>query len=383
MVETTWFSPLFLLRCIIRHGWLWATWSYRNQARTIYGPFPAICFTDMPTAAFLETAASRQKRKQNISAYALTFDKTQMFSAGARPVIYGLSGSTGRIPNGTDGRERIIPEDLLSANEQYRYVTYSPTHNRWNIDWTHEREWRWPMRDKKALAEYLKQRKKFGCVGSVKDIPGLNLYSGRLDNIGVIVNNNEEANRIFHDILVLVDRGLVPPNMYEYVLISENIGDPEKLRSPDDEANAIAASAIDVQPFLDVHEAEDSQIAEEVLAMIDRVEAEAGPSENGEFGGCWLWITDNLHKVTRALIRKELIEVNEEGKYLLRLSSFSDDRSLRQREDMATKLGAIFQEAYGITTGFFSVLNSDDINGHPYYNPDFSENLLFYNNYFD
>jgi hypothetical protein len=81
IAEDTKLSALFLLRVVIRHGYLWATWSLRNNARTVYGPRPAICFTDMPTAAFLETSVSRKKAGQKISTFALTFPKAQMFDA--------------------------------------------------------------------------------------------------------------------------------------------------------------------------------------------------------------------------------------------------------------------------------------------------------------
>ena len=77
IAEDTKFSAIFLLRCAIRHGRLWSTWSLRGNVRTIYGPHPAICFTDMPTAAFLETASERVKKKQKISTCALTFPKHQ------------------------------------------------------------------------------------------------------------------------------------------------------------------------------------------------------------------------------------------------------------------------------------------------------------------
>src|SRR3546814_6091553 len=64
-----------------------------------------------------------------------------MFTAGARPVIYGLSGDVREQPS--NGDFRILDERLLPQQEQYRYVTYTIGDVR-QIDWTHEREWRWP-----------------------------------------------------------------------------------------------------------------------------------------------------------------------------------------------------------------------------------------------
>ena len=82
---------LFMLRCAIRHQRIWATWAYRGGKRTIYGYRPAVCFTEMPIAAFFEAAEIRSIRGQHISPYAIIINKRQMAQAGALPVIYGLS----------------------------------------------------------------------------------------------------------------------------------------------------------------------------------------------------------------------------------------------------------------------------------------------------
>ncbi len=171
-VEDTVFSPMFLLRIAIRHGHLWATWSLRKDVRTIYGPHPAICFTEMPTAAFLEASVVRQKQGQKISSFALTFPKDQMFSLGARPVIYGLS-IPHSLPSGADGGPRTMDPTLLPLHEQYRYVTYSPGGS-YRVDWTHEREWRWPYMD--SIVEFEATLEAEGIADNVPEIPGLSLF---------------------------------------------------------------------------------------------------------------------------------------------------------------------------------------------------------------
>lgn len=383
LVEDTDLSPLFLLRCAIRYGRLWATWAYRNKARTIYGPNPAICLTDMPTGAFLETSFVRQKRKQKISGYALTFQKPEMFRIGARPVIYGLSKSSSKIPSGKNGGLRILPKDLLPIHEQYRYVTYAPTTGRWNIDWTHEREWRWPMKDKASLQEFNRKIKEEYVVSSAREIPGLDLYSEKLSRIGVIVATKEEALRVFHDILVLVDRGDASSHAFEYVLASNDIPDPKKIRDPDEEADALADAAIDLSTYLAETPSADAELVQQVDDCIFNVNANSPVPKSGERGGCWLWILDNLHDVTRALLRSDRLVINQEGKYLLRLPEFDMRRSLRQREDMAEDLAKRLGDKFNLESGYYSVLNSTDPNAYPYYNGDFSHNLSFYNNYFD
>jgi hypothetical protein len=62
LTEDTGLSPFFMLRCAVRQARLWATWSFRNGRRTIYGPNPAICFTEMPLAAFLESAQQLDRK---------------------------------------------------------------------------------------------------------------------------------------------------------------------------------------------------------------------------------------------------------------------------------------------------------------------------------
>jgi hypothetical protein len=379
VTEDTTFTALFLLRCAIRHGRLWATWSLRKEVRTIYGPYPAICFTDMPTAAFLETSAIRLKKKEKISTYALTFPKPQMFGLGARPVIYGLSGPTAGIPSGNGGGPRIMPPNSLPVHEQYRYVTYAPTGNRWAIDWTHEREWRWRMTDESSLKKFEKTIEKIGIVGEVKDIPGLDLYDGQLRGLGVIVNTKEEARKILHDVLSLIDRKIIKPDTYEYVLVADNIPEPEKIRNPDAEASAIAAAAIDLSQYFVFDSLKDTNIEDRTDILLKQVEAGAGKPELGEAGECWLWFVDPTHAVTRALLRRKRLLINRDGKYLLPAPHFNNTRGLRQREEMTKKLGAMFNSAFGVECGYFSVLNSDDPNKLPTYNDDFLDNRLFYN----
>lgn len=138
-VEGTTYPAFFLLRSAIRSQRLWATWSMRNGERTIYGRRPAICFTEMPLAAFLETSVARSLKKQAISSYALSFRKTALFDAGANPVIYGLTDRFATLPSGKGGGRRVFPSRILAPAEQYRYVTYAPTARK-PIDWSHERE---------------------------------------------------------------------------------------------------------------------------------------------------------------------------------------------------------------------------------------------------
>jgi hypothetical protein len=58
IVEDTTLSPIFLLGNAISVERLWATWSVHGQRWTVYGPHPAVYFTDMPITA-IEHRATR------------------------------------------------------------------------------------------------------------------------------------------------------------------------------------------------------------------------------------------------------------------------------------------------------------------------------------
>ncbi|VTR93429.1 Uncharacterized protein OS=Neosynechococcus sphagnicola sy1 GN=DO97_21640 PE=4 SV=1: DUF4427 [Gemmata massiliana] len=376
ITEHTVYSALFLMRCAIRHGRLWATWSLRGGSRTIYGPHPAVCFTDMPTAAFLEASSDRLKAGQKISTFALTFPKSQMFDLGARPVIYGLSGPPVNVPTDKSGGPRIIPPDRLPLQEQYRHVSYYPT-GRYRVDWTHEREWRWPYTE--SLEEFDKEIATYGVVSEVTDIPGLEFYEFGLRGLGVIVNTKDEARLVLHDVLSLVDRKVISPDAFDYILVANDIASPAEIRDPDQEEAAIAAAAIDLSTYLTPDPDRDESLSEQVNEMARAIEAESGKPEFGEFGGCWLWLVDNDRPLTRALLNTEHAEVNRDGKYLMFPHAFSDSRSLAQREEMTKKLAAQVTAKFGLECGYFSVLLFDNPNGVPSYNTDFLDYRMIYN----
>ncbi len=135
-------SPRNTLLSIARDGAIRPSWSERSSRRTIYGPRPCVCFTEQPLSGFAEYA--RLRRDGLVSGYGVLVHKSDVFADGGRPVIYG--GEASEISKGESAfvaGQRTL--SVLPASEQYRYVAFNPNAPGGPIDWTHEREWRWPQ----------------------------------------------------------------------------------------------------------------------------------------------------------------------------------------------------------------------------------------------
>ena len=143
-----------VLKKIVHDGFIRSGWSFRDGKPTIYGPFSAVCFTEMPLYALMEYAKTRGQISDYVGNYGIAFKKKELFAAGARPVIYGLSGVHKEIEDSSDewckyGMRVLHKSCGIGLNEQYRYV-YTNLDREVPVDWTHEREWRWPLRDSKT-----------------------------------------------------------------------------------------------------------------------------------------------------------------------------------------------------------------------------------------
>lgn len=144
-------SALEVLKKILHDGFIKSGWSLRKMAPTIYGPKSAVCFTEMPLYALVDYARSRQASGY-VGNHGIAFRRNELFAAGARPVIYGLSTPHQETDTNENGvyQGRLLSVDTgIGIQEQYRYVAtsipkvYGPGHK--FIDWTHEREWRWAL----------------------------------------------------------------------------------------------------------------------------------------------------------------------------------------------------------------------------------------------
>lgn len=372
ILEDTKYSALFMLRCALRNGRLWATWSYRNGARTIYGPDPAICFTDMPIAAFFEAGQERAARGEAMSPFALVFPKEAMHRINTNPVIYGLSQRNFRLPLNAAGGPRIIDPAVLPEAEQHRYVTYSS-----RTDWTHEREWRWPFRGKYDEVE--RELEEFGVVSDWSDIPGLDFYSHDISGMGVLVKTREQAMWVVNDILTLVDRGNIDRGRFSFVLAADTLPPLSQLQNPAQISAAIASAAVDLEPHFNHSTRSLNELRRRFYQLANEIAANAQEPVCGESGGCWLWLLDNTAPLTRALISDGSIVVSESGKYLVDLVMFSHSWNLRQRESMTEKLAEAVDKEFALECGYHSVLGSKNANAIPFCNGDHLDNRNYYN----
>lgn len=191
---------LEVLKKILHDGYIKSGWSLRNLIPTIYGPKSAVCFTEMPLYALIDYAKSRETSGY-VGRHGIAFRRNELYAAGARPVIYGLSSpyvETDKDEKGIyQGRLLSIKDTGIGIQEQYRYVStnltkeYNPKHK--PIDWTHEREWRWALPDNKL------------------SVPGLPFFMSKnmqiFLEIIIIVPSDDEMEEILIHLKTLYDAG--------------------------------------------------------------------------------------------------------------------------------------------------------------------------------
>jgi hypothetical protein len=367
-VEGTVWPALFLLRCAVRSHRLWATWSVRKGVRTIFGPRPAVCFSEMPLAAFLESSRSREAAGQAMSGYALTFPKAAMHAVGANPVIYGLTERNVLLPKGLGGGARSLPPEVLPEPEQYRYVTYNPS-GPYKVDWMHEREWRWPWPYPGSLAHVEQEFEEYGLISDAADIPGFDFADSSLRGIGIIVKSAEDARKLKYDVLALVDRGVVHRNHFDHILVQDLLPDTSGLIGPDEVQTAIDGSLIDFSGYFDLPDADVEQIVSDFSGRVQRLEARAPKMTSPplERGGCWLWFHDNTNRYVRALVQAGRVTVNKEGRYVASLDELDSGRELRERQQFTLELARELQSEICIHAGYFLVVNSFDPDETPFF----------------
>lgn len=361
-------SPLFLLRCCIRNDNLWATWSYRGGARTIYGPNPAVCFTEMPLAAFIEASTIREENGEKMSTYGLMFQKKDLFKIGARPVIYALSNPSAFIPAGKDGKARIIDQSYLPLSEQYRYVTYDPVDEHgYNVDWTHEREWRCMYTDQEKINTSEREFEQDGLLAEDFQYPGFKLSDSAITEIGVIVCNDSDEKKILNDILCSVYKGLYSSTKFSFIINTSKITSIKDLRDFDKEQNIIESSKIHIETYLKYNE----DLAIDTLNTIWELEAEVENSikkncNEKTDGACYLWFYNIFDEKVRSLLTKGEFKINKDNKILYMPHYIEFTRSLSEKEELLQELAKKIKDKLKMDCGVFSVIPFNDSKGELY-----------------
>lgn len=366
LIEGEFLSSVLMLRAALRNGRLWATWSYRNAIRTIYGPDPAVCFTDMPISAFVESSRARHARGEAMGEVALVFPKSAIRKLGAHPAIYGLSQHVSDWPIGDDSEARIIPTKCLPLAEQYRYVSYNDS-----TDWTHEREWRWPCRVPAPVpAEDITQW---------TEIPGLDFYELGITGIGAIVRTRDQAKLVVSDMLTKIDNNVARQDTFSFVLITDDLPDPSALRDRDALQAALLEATVDIGKYFEVDQRACLHIGQQFEALVLQVANSAPSPEDGEAGGCWLWLHDGTDTFTRMLLATGRAFASNNGRYLAELPEFSLSWNLSQREDMTKQLAELVRAQLEVPCGSFSVSDSLDPDVEPFHAEDHDHNISYYN----
>ena len=183
-----------VLKAIIRLGGITPGYSFRGGRTTIYGGQPAVCATEMPLYSFATYARERADTGK-VSAYGVSFLKSEFFKAGGRPAIYGLSTDKVTYAHNTPAC-RVFDEAVLPQSEQYRFVAHNPAGSTGRIDWSHEREWRWVARNEDLDEIWVKDHN-----DTYSPTPALPIFKGQLDGrpftrVCIIVWTPEEADEI-------------------------------------------------------------------------------------------------------------------------------------------------------------------------------------------
>lgn len=149
-------AALLVLLKIIADGVLLAGYARRGQPSrpTIYGPRPAVCFTEQPLLEFAHYVKVRGDSSV-VSGYGIAVHREDLYAEGGLPVISGLECPCGAKKG--DAEYRVGMRNLkvacgLPLLEQFRYVAFAPNNQSRGgggipRDWSHEREWRWPEQE--------------------------------------------------------------------------------------------------------------------------------------------------------------------------------------------------------------------------------------------
>lgn len=323
---------LSVLMKILHDGYIRAGWSFRKMNPTIYGPKSAVCFTEMPLYGLIEYAKIRND-KNLTQQYGIAFLRKELFVAGARPVIYGLSGKHFEADKSdkyfSKGLRNLSSKCGIGLKEQYRYV-YTNFGAKKNIDWTHEREWRWSDLEDEFY------------------FPGMPFYADnhriKFSKIVVLVKTKDEVKRVIDQLQNLYhSKGTNYGREYDLDLIRKTYVlalDELKGFTPND-----TMAKIEDLPINTIPKIEKINVSKELLEKVKVVINEAAEifyTKTGEYVKkhgdsypcgranivCW----DSNSEITQALIDLEFASTYADGYYHIYLPKSYPVQSLSAHE---------------------------------------------------
>ena len=339
-VEGSRVQALFLLRLSLRKMRIFPSWSYRSGKRTIYGPYPAVCFTDMPITAFMRTSRERASRGEKISAYALVLPKNDLFAIGALPVNYGFSGGIPDVYVNDETGERVIDPAQVALAEQYRYVAYNPLVG---VDWTHEREWRWPYL---GSMDNIKKLSGFD-EPELDELPALYYKDINFRGAGVIVNSRADADKVIYDILTLVDKSMLDLGVFSFVLCADEINF-HQIMDEKQLSDVINANSIDLEKYftadyllLCYYRDRMNEVIRLCMMKHDAIKTYDASNRAG------VWFGNNKHPLVRALLTLGMIYVNKNHQYVLLIDElYGYDETTQENicRDIAARLLSFYPD---------------------------------------
>jgi len=293
--------PIAVLKKIVDDAHIRTTWADRRGKPTIYGPRSAVCFTEMPLYALVDYAQMR-RREEAVATYGIALPKNELFIAGARPVIYGLTSKHAESATGDPfyrrGCRMLSAACGIAPNEQYRYVAMNLADDR-HIDWSHEREWRWTKN-----------------FGESHNIPGLSLWLAderyRFSTILLIVQTKDEAADLLNRLKGYYDN---PYTKYDMAISREAVASTRVLALDSVADNFVANPTlrIDDLPASTFKTFERKEPSEETMRLVKQVVEAARETAvrvavenpaNSLYGFAWVTTYDAQTEITEALLRQ-------------------------------------------------------------------------------
>lgn len=368
IVEQDKLSPFFILRRIIRNLQIISTWSYRKGQRTIYGSFPAVCLTEMPISEFVKTSIDRENKGQKISNYGFVFNKKELFKIGARPVIYGTSSDVSVVDN---GNSKLLSPTVFDERELYRYVAFKLDRLPYPIDWTHEREWRWPNYNYKFHPIDLVLWGDEECNDELKELyrlreeeriefHGLNIDQNPISNIGIILKTEEQARLVVRDILWLVDSNKIDKNTFSYILffnkLKQNI---DKLADKKFIEKEINQGLINLDKFFVIDKVLKTRIAKDIKQLCLKYKGYNNfvVEHQGWLSGLSFPCFDNNQdQVARILVELKLIKITKLGRYLIDLDVLQPSSCLENNEKFVREIiNPELENILGVKLTYYSI----------------------------